>query len=187
MLALCRHAHSLGRHDAVVVALLELLELDGFDGTIPSAWLLSARSVDGEADYWLRRLVRRWVELLGAEHEGVRAVVSDRADAWFATRRFRLDILRAMHAAEPTSAGWVALAGRRHEMNGALGLSFGDRHGDAMTALREALLRQVPLLVLGLVSGEGHTETCRRKAVRRRVPTLQGPRRGKEAVPDEAA
>jgi hypothetical protein len=35
-----------------------LLELDSFDGAIPSAWLVAARSVDGEADHWLRRLVR---------------------------------------------------------------------------------------------------------------------------------
>jgi hypothetical protein len=83
---LCATAHHLGRHDAVVVALLELLEIDSFDGAVPSAWLVAARSADGEADYWLRRLVRRWVELHGAAHEGVRAVVRERADVWLAVQ-----------------------------------------------------------------------------------------------------
>lgn len=153
MRRLCRLAHEADHHDTVVVALLELLEIDGFDGDVPAAWLDSAIAVAGEADYWLRRLVRRWVELLGAKHEGVRAVVRDRADVWFPTRRFRLDVLRAMHAAEPTAAGWVALASRRSEMNGPLGLSFGDRHGDAVAALREALLRVLPAATHAALEG----------------------------------
>jgi hypothetical protein len=145
MLALCRQAHDAGRHDAVVVALLELLELESFRADVPAAWLVASIQVDGEADYWLHRLVRRWIELFGAQHEGIRAIVRDRADVWFPTRRFRLDALRAMHAAEPTAAGWVALASRRDEMdNGPLGLSFGSQQGGAVAALREALLRKVP-------------------------------------------
>lgn len=141
---LCRHAHSLGHHVTVVVTLVTLLDIDGFRGDVPVAWLVSGCSVEGEADYWLRRLVRRWVERFGANHEGVRAVIRDRADVWFPTRRFKLDVLRAMHAAVPTAAGWVALAARRAEMNGPLGLSFGDRQTEAVTGLREALLRLVP-------------------------------------------
>ena len=141
----CQQAHAAGHHDTVAVALVELLEVDSFDGVVPPAWLVSACSVDGEADYWLRRLVPRWVELLGAKNEGVRAVIRNRADVWFPTRRFRLDILRAMHVAEPTAAGWVALAGRRAETGlSPLGLSFGDRHAEAVAALREALLRALP-------------------------------------------
>jgi len=154
MLTLCRRAHEAGRHDTVVVALLELLEINGFDGAVASAWFVAAIAVDGEADYWLRRLVRRWVELLGANHEGIRAIIRDRADVWFPVHRFRLDILRALHAAEPTAAGWVALASRRDEMgSGALGLSFGDRHGDAVGALREALLRTLPAATHAALEG----------------------------------
>ncbi|HEY0468475.1 MAG TPA: hypothetical protein VGC79_29970 [Polyangiaceae bacterium] len=145
ILALCRRAHALGHHGTVVVALLELLEVDGFHGDVPAAWLVSAHSVDGEGDYWLRRLVRRWVELHGANHEGVRAVVRNRAELWFPTRRFRLDVLRAMHIAEPTAAGWVALAGRRAELgSGPLGLTFGERHAAAVAALREAFSGRAP-------------------------------------------
>ena len=151
MRRLCRLAHEAHHHDTVVVALLELLELKSFDGDVPPAWFIASIQVDG--DYWLRRLVRRWVELLGASHEGVRAVVRDRADVWFPTRRFRLDILRAMHAAEPTAAGWVALAGRRSEMNAPLGLSFGDRQGDAAATLREALLRVLPAATHAALEG----------------------------------
>lgn len=152
-LELAAAAHSDGHHDTVVVALLQLLEVPSFTGDVPAAWLVAACSVDGEADYWLRRLVRRWVELHGAEHEGVRAVISDRADVWFPTRRFRLDVLHAMHAAEPTAAGWVALASRRDEMNSPLGLSFGKRHGNAVAALRDALLRQVPAATHAALEG----------------------------------
>jgi hypothetical protein len=143
-LALCASAHAAGWHSSVIVTLLELLEVNTFDGDVPSAWLVSTRSVEGEADYWLRRLVRRWTERFGGEHYGVRAIICDRADVWFPTRRFRLDVLRALHAAEPTAAGWVALAGRRSEMNGPLGLSFGDRQTEALSLLREALLRVLP-------------------------------------------
>ncbi len=140
---LCRQAHEAHHHDTVVVALVTMLDIGDFDGDVPAAWLVSACSVSGEPDYWLRRLVRRWVELFGARHEGIRAVVRDRADVWFPTRRFRLDVLRAMHAAEPTAAGWVVLARRRSETEGgALGLSFGERHADAVAALREALARK---------------------------------------------
>ena len=153
MLRLCRHAHDAGHRDTVVVTLLELLEVDSFMGDVPAAWLIASVQVDGEADYWLRRLVRRWVELLGAEHEGIRAVVRDRADVWFPTRRFKLDVLRAMHAAEPTAAGWVALASRRDEMDGPLGLSFGDRRADAVAALREALLRTLPAAMHAALEG----------------------------------
>jgi hypothetical protein len=148
---LCQQAHAAGHHDTVVVALLELLEIDAFANRVPAAWLASACSVSGEADYWLRRLVRRWVELHGAEHEGIRAVVRDRADVWFPTRRFCLDVLRAMHAAEPTAAGWVALAERRSETEpGALGVSFGDRHADAVAAL---LLRVLPAATHAALEG----------------------------------
>ncbi|MEO7034332.1 MAG: hypothetical protein ABI548_10585, partial [Polyangiaceae bacterium] len=109
VLTLCASAHEAGHHDTVVVALLELLEIEAFDcNDVPTAWLTAARSVTGEADYFLRRLVRRWAERFGANDEGIRAIVRDRADIWFPTRRFRMDVLRALHAAEPTASGWVA-------------------------------------------------------------------------------
>ena len=153
---LCASAHAAGHHDTVVIGLLELLEVSAFDGRVPAAWLVAVCAVDGEADYWLRRLVRRWVELHGANHEGVRAVIRDRADAWFAVHRFRLDILRALHAAEPTAAGWVALASRRGEMgSGPLGLSFGgERDAGAVVALRDsALLRALPAAAHAALEG----------------------------------
>jgi len=56
---LCAVAHDAGHHDSGVVALLEPLEMPSFAGTIPSAWLVEGCSTEGEADYWLRRLVRR--------------------------------------------------------------------------------------------------------------------------------
>jgi hypothetical protein len=153
-LHLCARAHEAQHHDTVVVALLESLEIESFEAAdVPSSWLFAARSVSGEPDYWLRRLVRRWVELLGANHDGVRAVIRNRAEVWFPTRRFRLDILRALHAAEPTAAGWVVLAGRRNEMSAPLGLSFGDRQGDAVAALREALPRQLPAATHAALEG----------------------------------
>lgn len=88
----------------------------------------------------MRLLVRQWTERFGADNEGIRAIIRNRADVWFPTRRFRIDILRALHAAEPTASGWVALALRRSEPEaGPLGLSFGNRHDQAVATLREAL------------------------------------------------
>lgn len=144
MLKLAAAAHAAGRSESVVVALLGLLQLPGFTGDVPLAWLVDACVVTFEADDWLRRVVRRWVARFGAGHEGVRAIVRDRGDLWFPTSRFTLGILRALHAAEPTSAGWVALARRRAEIEpGPLGLSFGGRGADALATLKEAQLRQL--------------------------------------------
>lgn len=144
VLALAAAAHAAGRNEAVVVALLELLQILRFSGAVPAAWLADACVVTYEADDWLRSLVRRWVSRFGAGHEGVRAVVRDRADQWFPSSRFPLGVLRALHAAEPTPAGWVALAARRAEMEpGPLGLSFGDRQADAVATLSEAQLRHL--------------------------------------------
>ncbi|HWZ90387.1 MAG TPA: hypothetical protein VNW92_16100 [Polyangiaceae bacterium] len=154
MRRLCRDAHASGHHDTVVVTLVTALDIDSFDGAIPSAWFVAACAVTGEADYWLRRLVRSWAERFGANHEGIRAVVRDRADQWFPAHRFCIDVLRSLHAAEPTAAGWIALASRRGEMaSGGLGLSFGDRHADAVVALREALLRAVPAAAHAALEG----------------------------------
>lgn len=145
VLALAAAAHAAGRHDAVVVALLELLQIQSFTGDVPPEWLAAACVVTFEADDWLRRVVRRWVSRFGADHEGVRAVVRARADQWFLTSRFPLGVLRALHAAEPTPAGWVALARWRAELGaGPLGLAFGDRQADAVASIREALLRHLP-------------------------------------------
>jgi hypothetical protein len=144
VLALAATAHGAGRHDAVVAALLELLQILRFTGEVPAAWFVGACVVTCEADEWLGSVVRRWVTRFGAGHEGVRAVVRDRADQWFSGRRFSLGVLRMLHVAEPTPAGWVALAGRRAEMEpGPLGLSFGDRGADALATLKEAQLRQL--------------------------------------------
>ncbi len=144
MVELAAAAHAAGRHEAVVLALLELLQIPGFVGDVPPAWLVDACVVTHEADDRLRRLVRRWVQRFGAQHPGVRAVVRDRADQWFPAGRFPLGVLRTFHAAEPTPGGWVALAARRAELGpGPLGISFGDRHADAVATLREAQLRRL--------------------------------------------
>jgi len=105
MLRLAAAAHAAGRHDAVVVALLELLQIFRFTGDVPAAWLANACVVTFEADDWLRRVVRRWVQRFGADHEGVRTIVRDRADQWFPTSSFPLGVLRTLRAAEPTPAG----------------------------------------------------------------------------------
>ncbi|MEO8903391.1 MAG: hypothetical protein ABI627_17875 [Polyangiaceae bacterium] len=45
MLTLCARAHEAGHHDTVVVALLELLELEAVDwNDVPAAWLLSDKT-----------------------------------------------------------------------------------------------------------------------------------------------
>lgn len=146
VLIYCAKAHEAGRHGAVVTALAELVRLPAFDCLdAVTAWLIAVRCARHEEGAWLRRLLVRWVRRFGAEHEGIRAVVRARADEWLPVRRFRVDVLRAIQAVEPTPAGWVALARQREELRpGPLGLSFGDRHADAVLALRLALLRQLP-------------------------------------------
>jgi hypothetical protein len=142
---LAAEAHAAGLHGTVVAAVLEMVDIEAFDGDIPPPWLIAARSVTWGEDEWLCRLVRRWARRYGAGHEGVRAVVWDRAEQWFPTNKLGVDMLRVIHAAAPTTAGWVALARRRAELGaGPLGLAFGDRQADAVAAIREALLRQLP-------------------------------------------
>lgn len=146
MLEYCATAYERSQEGAVVTALAELARLNAFRGDVPQEWFfLAARAARHEAAHWLRRLLVRWVRRFGAEHEGIRAVVRARADEWLPVRRFRVDVLRAIHAAEPTPAGWVALALQREELRpGPLGLSFGGRQEDAVLALRVALLRRLP-------------------------------------------
>lgn len=146
MLEYCATAYERSEEGAVVTALAELALLPPFRGDVPPEWFfLAARAARHEAAHWLRRLLVRWVRRFGAEHEGIRAVVRARADDWLPVRRFRVDVLRAIQAAEPTPAGWVALALQHEELRpGPLGLSFGGRQEDAVLALRVALLRRLP-------------------------------------------
>lgn len=144
--AYCAIAYERSEEGAVVTALAELVRLPAFRGAAPPEWFfLAARAARHEAAHWLRRLLVRWVRRFGAEHGGIRAVIRVRADEWLTVRRLRVDVLRAIHAAEPTPAGWVALALQREELRpGPLGLSFGGRQADAVLALRVALLRRLP-------------------------------------------
>jgi hypothetical protein len=146
MMSYCATAYERSEDGAVVTALAELTRLSSFRGDAPPEWFfLAARAARHEAAHWLRRLLVRWVRRFGADHEGIRAVVRARADEWLPVRRFRVDVLRAIHATEPTPAGWVALALQRQELRpGPLGLSFGGRQEDAVLALRVALLRRLP-------------------------------------------
>jgi hypothetical protein len=143
LLRLCSRAHELGYHDTVVVALVSLVQIDAFDGNAPPAWLAKTSMIEGEVEYWLRRLLRRWVARFGAQHDGLRAIIRTRED-WFLTRRFPMAEMRLMHAEEPTATGWKAIAMRRHELEaGELGIAFGEQHAQAVATLREALERRI--------------------------------------------
>jgi hypothetical protein len=154
MLRLCAAAHEAGCHETVIVTIFEMLEIPSFEGRIPSGWLVAACVVTFEADSWLRRVVRLWTQRFGADDEGIRAVVRDRAEQWFLTEQFGIEVLRTLHVAVPMTAGWIALAQKRSELPpGPLGLSFGDRHAEAVTALRAALERIHPAPVHAALTG----------------------------------
>lgn len=143
LVRLCAAAHTAGHHATVVVALVALAELAEFHGDIPAAWFFDTRGLEHEAGYWVRRLVRRWVARFGGKNEGVRSVIRERQDELFLEQWMPIRGVLRLHAAEPTAAGWTALARRRQELTpGPLPLSFGDRTDDAAATLREALARR---------------------------------------------
>lgn len=143
LLRLCARAHAAGHHSTVVVTLVSLAEIPEFHGDIPAAWFFDTRGLEHEAGYWVRRLVRRWVARFGGKNEGVRSVIRERQDELFLEQRMPIRGVLRLHAAEPTAAGWMALARRREELPpGPLPVSFGDRAHDAVAALRDASLRR---------------------------------------------
>lgn len=144
MLRLCRGAHEAQGHATVVVTLLQLAEIEAFDGEAPASWFLGASGLEGEGFYWLRQLLKGWVCRFGGSNEGVRHLIRELQDALFLRKnRFWLADHIRLHLAEPTAAGWIALARRRSEVERApLALSFGGRHADAVATLQEALGRR---------------------------------------------
>jgi len=144
LLRLCAGAHAAGHRATVVVALFTLTEVVAFDGEAPGAWLVGTGDLDDEAAYWLRHLVRRWTLRFGGSNEGVREVIRDRQDDFFVELRMPVHEILRLHAAEPTPAGWIALANRRDELKaGPLPISFGDRRDDAEATVRDALQRRL--------------------------------------------
>lgn len=121
-----------------MVALCHLVEIPLFDGSIPDAWIVDATLPGSKCPGILvRSVVRRWVHQLGAEHDCMRALVR-RQPCLLADQRIPVDVARALHAAEPTAEGWIALASRQRSPSDPLALSFGNRLGEAVQTLREA-------------------------------------------------
>lgn len=144
LLRLCARVHAEGRRATAVVTLFTLTEIVAFEGNAPDEWLASTGDLDHEAEYWLRHLVRRWVLRFGGGNEGVRDVIRERQDEFFVQRRMPIHEVFRLHVAEPTAAGWVALAARRDELEpGPLPLSFGDRRHAAESCLCDAMQRRL--------------------------------------------
>ena len=148
LLRLCGAAHEGRNRGSIVATLVVLVALDGFNGQVPAEWLQDAGDVEPDITPLLKGLVLTWVTRFGGNNDGVLGLVRECQDSWFLTPRkrqwFRLADLLALHLAQPTAAGWIALARRRSELpRDPLPLSFGDRYGGALTALRDALARNL--------------------------------------------
>jgi hypothetical protein len=133
---------------SIVATLVVLVALAGFDGQVPPEWLQDAHDVEPDITPLLKGLVLTWVTRFGGNNDGVLGLVRECQATWFLTPRkrqwFRLPDLLALHVAQPTAAGWVTLARRRSELpRDPLPLSFGNRYGEALAALKDALARHL--------------------------------------------
>lgn len=151
LLRLCGAAHEGRNRGSIVATLVVLVALDGFNGQVPAEWLQDAGDVEPDISPLLKGLVLTWVTRFGSNNDGVLGLIRERQDDWFLTPRrrqwLRLPDLLALHVAQPTPAGWIALARRRSELpRDPLPLSFGDRYGEALTTLMDALARHLDAL-----------------------------------------
>jgi len=114
LIKLCAAAHTAWSPVSVVAALLTLVRLEGFDGSVPAEWLSGAHEADPEIRQFLKGFAVSWVRRFRGKNDSVLSLVRELQDDWFLTPRkrqwLRLADLIALHVAQPTPAGWIALA-----------------------------------------------------------------------------
>lgn len=133
---LCAVAHGEGRHETVAVGLCQLARWASAEEAwgVPDEWFASvSRAADKRRPYFCLLWFRRF----GGAHPGFRRLIRDHEEALLA-KVLPAAVVRGIHAAEPTITGWIALARQAQPGEGALGLSFGDYGGQAITTLRDA-------------------------------------------------
>lgn len=133
---LCATAFDRRHDDTLLVALMWFARVarDGRDGDVPVKWFSAVGRVGSRR---IPYLLREWVRRFSAGHPGLHALIREHESCLLASA-MNPETVRAIHAAQPTVSGWLALV-RDHERAGEpLGLSFGDGLPDALATLREA-------------------------------------------------
>lgn len=133
---LCATAFDWGHDDTVLVALMWFARVarDGRDGDVPVEWFSAVGRVSSTR---IPYLLREWVRRFSAGHPGLRALIRDHEDCLLASA-MNPETVRAIHAAQPTVSGWLALVRDQERAGEPLGLSFGDALPEAIATLREA-------------------------------------------------
>ncbi|MCC6651555.1 MAG: hypothetical protein IT348_10450 [Candidatus Eisenbacteria bacterium] len=133
---LCEVAFDRGHDETLLVSLTWFARVarDGRDGDVPVEWFSAVGRVSSRR---IPYLLREWVRRFSAGHPGLRALIREHEGCLLA-KAMNTETVRAIHAAQPTVSGWLALV-RDQEMAGEpLGLSFGDARAEAVDSLREA-------------------------------------------------
>lgn len=133
---LCEVAFDRGHDETLLVSLTWFARVarDGRDGDVP---VESFSAVGRVSSRRIPYLLREWVRRFSAGHPGLRALIREHEGCLLA-KAMNTETVRAIHAAQPTVSGWLALV-RDQEMAGEpLGLSFGDARAEAVDSLREA-------------------------------------------------
>jgi hypothetical protein len=136
MRRLCEVAFGRRHDETLLVALIWLARVarDERDGDVPFEWFSAIGRVSaGRIPYFLREWVRRF----SAYHPGLRALIREH-ELCLVAPTMTPDSVRAIHAAQPTVSGWVALARDQERAGETIGLSFGPQHAEGLATLRDA-------------------------------------------------
>lgn len=130
---LCAAAFAAGHGEALLVGLTWVARVASgqSDGEVPHEWFAALRGVGVSR---LPYLLREWVGRFGAGHLGLLALVRER-EACLLAAAMTTDALRAIHSAQPTVSGWLALARSEEPVDDRLRTSFGDCGAAAATLL----------------------------------------------------
>lgn len=135
---LCERAFEQGHAETLAVGLnwLARVAKDERDGDVPAEWFDAVARVTPRR---LPYLLQSWVGRFGADHAGLRALVRAHERCLLA-RFLSTEVVRTVHASQPTASGWLALADDADDGD-TLKLSFGDHREEALSTLRGALDR----------------------------------------------
>lgn len=133
---LCEIAFERDHDETLLVALTWLARIarGDRDGDVPAEWFAAVGRVNQRR---LPYMLREWVHRFPADHPGFRALIREHESCLLASTMTN-DSVRAIHSAQPTASGWLALARDPEAGRKPLVLSFGAAQAEAVATLREA-------------------------------------------------
>lgn len=133
---LCARAFDAGQAESLAVAMRALTgaPAEAADGVVPDGWFVMLSRVPAQR---LAYFVCGWFRRFGARQESFRQLIRENQDCMFArVTLLNPKTLLAIHKAQPTAMGWIAIAMRCPDP---IEFSFDDQvRSEAIKTLREA-------------------------------------------------